>query len=281
MADETADTSMGGNRLDGDYLPLNTAHWGSRTASETALAERAWACDEPSWGIFGQPDAEVGLIDDVDGRDLLELGCGTAYVSAWARRRGARPVGLDPTPGQLAIAAAQQVAHDEPFPLVLARGEQLPIADESVDVAVSEYGAAIWADPYTWIPEAARVLRPGGELRFLGNHPLVLACSPVDGSVPAGDTLQRSWNDMHRFDWPEIELAATADRPAMTESAVIEFHLPPGRMIRLLRDCGLEVLEYIELNAPPGAASSSYDFVTTEWATRWPHEEVWKARKVR
>jgi hypothetical protein len=33
-----------------------------------------------------------------------------------------------------------------------------------------EYGAAIWCDPYRWIPEAARLLRPGGELLFLGNH---------------------------------------------------------------------------------------------------------------
>ncbi len=34
---------------------------------------------------------------------------------------------------------------------------------------VSEYGASIGCDPYTWIPEAARLLRPGGQLIFLVN----------------------------------------------------------------------------------------------------------------
>ncbi|WP_370327665.1 class I SAM-dependent methyltransferase [Euzebya sp.] len=265
-------------RATDDYLAVNTAAWGGRTESETALAQRAWAADVPSWGIFGQPDEEVGLIDDVAGSDVLEVGCGTAYVSAWARRRGARPVALDPTPGQLAIAAAQQAARDEHFPLVLARGEQLPFAAAAFDLVVSEYGAAIWADPHAWIPEAARVLRRGGELRFLGNHPLLMACSPVDGTMPARDRLQRSWVDMHRFDWPEVTLPATGDRPAVTEPAVVEFHLPPGAMIRLLRDSGFEVLDHIELTAHPDAVTS-HEFVTPDWAGRWPHEQVWKARR--
>ena len=43
---------------------------------------RNWATDEPSWGIFGAPESEVGFLpDDLDGKDAIELGCGTAYVS--------------------------------------------------------------------------------------------------------------------------------------------------------------------------------------------------------
>ena len=44
---------------------------------------------------------------------------------------------------------------------VQADAQALPFPDESFDLAISEYGASIWADPYRWIPEAARVLRPG------------------------------------------------------------------------------------------------------------------------
>ena len=36
------------------------------------------------------------------------------------------------------------------------------------DLVISEYGASLWADPYAWVPECARVLRPGGRLVFLG-----------------------------------------------------------------------------------------------------------------
>jgi ubiquinone/menaquinone biosynthesis C-methylase UbiE len=52
---------------------------------------------------------------------------------------------------------------------VRAAAEAVPLRDASFDLAVSEYGAAIWADPFTWIPEAARLLRVGGELVFLAN----------------------------------------------------------------------------------------------------------------
>ena len=55
------------------------------------------------------------------------------------------------------------------FPLHLGNAEATPFPDASFDFAISEYGAAIWCDPYKWIPEAARLLRPGGRLHFLGN----------------------------------------------------------------------------------------------------------------
>ena len=71
---------------------------------------------------------------------------------------------------------------------------------------------------------------------------------------------------MHRFEWPD-------DPPS------VEFHLGYGDWIRLLRRQSFEVTDLIELR-PPAGASTTYDFVTVEWARRWPSEEVWKARKV-
>jgi len=49
-------------------------------------------------------------------------------------------------------------------------------------------------------------------------------------------------------------------------------------MIRLLRDCGLEVEDLLEPRPGPDA-TTRYPFVTLDWARRWPCEEVWKARK--
>ena len=95
------------------------------------------------------------------GADSLELGCGTAYISAWLARRGARPVGLDNSAAQLATAAALQ-DRSAAVPADHASAEQIPLADAAFDLVVSEYGASIWRDPYAWIPKAARVLRPAG-----------------------------------------------------------------------------------------------------------------------
>ena len=59
--------------------------------------------------------------------------------------------------------------------LIEANAEDVPLPDASFDLAISEYGASIWCDPYKWIPEAARLLRPGGELIFLRNSTLCVA----------------------------------------------------------------------------------------------------------
>lgn len=55
-----------------------------------------------------------------------------------------------------------QAQFGQEFPLYRGNAEQLPFPDASFDLAVSEYGASIWCDPYAWIPEAARVPRESG-----------------------------------------------------------------------------------------------------------------------
>lgn len=252
-----------------DYLEQNRIAWNAEAESYVATGERAWR-SEASWGIWGAPESELRLLPDVAGWDVLEDGCGTAYVSAWLARRGARPVGLDNSPAQLATARRLQAENDLHFPLILGFAESLPFADQSFDFVVSEYGAAIWSDPYRWIPEAARVLRPGGELLFLGNSTLLMLCTPdgADADEPAKSELRRGFFGMHRFEWPQD------DPPA------VEFHLGHGDWVRLLRSNSFEILDLVEIQAPEGV-ESRYDFVTADWAHRWPAEEVWKARKVR
>jgi SAM-dependent methyltransferase len=247
-----------------DYLPANVADWTSRVDDQWEAGRRNWAKTEPTWGIFGVPETQVEMLPaDATGLRVVELGCGTAYISAWLARRGARPVGLDPTPSQLHIAHALQQEFELSFPLVRAPAEYLPFADDSFDFAISEYGAAIWADPYRWIPEAARVLRPGGELVVLGNSTLLMLCVPDEDDVPAGTDLIRPLFGLHRMDW--------------TDPPSTEFHLSHGEWIRLLRDNGFEVTDLVELR-PEVGAQTRYTHVTYEWSRRWPCEEAWKAR---
>ena len=246
-----------------DYLARNQAAWDAQAADYVEAGERGWA-GEPTWGIFQVPEQEVGLLADVDGRDAVELGCGTGYVSAWLARRGARPVGVDLSPEQLRTARRLQEEHDLRFPLVRAAAEHVPFRDGSFDLAISEYGAAIWSDPYQWIPEASRLLRSGGRLAFLGNSTLLMLCAHDDETVPADARLLRPAFGLHRMEWPGEES--------------VEFHLNHGDMIRLLRASGLVVEDLIELQAPEGA-TTRYTFVDAAWARQWPCEEIWVARK--
>lgn len=225
-----------------------------------------WSSAEPTWGIFNVPEAAVHLLPpNLLGLRTVELGCGTAYVSSWLARQGALPVGVDPAGGQLRIARQFQDEFGLRFPLVCAAAEQVPLRTGSFDFAISEYGAAIWADPYHWIPEASRLLRSGGELVFLGNSTLFMLCVPDEEGVPVEDRLLRPQFDMHRFEWP--------DDPA------VEFHLSHGDWIRLLRANHFEIDDLIELWPEP-EAEPSCSFVTAQWARRWPSEEVWRARRL-
>ena len=140
-----------------DDAKRNREDWTKANADYTdARASHNWAAAEMTWGVFGVPESSLGSLGDVGGLDVVELGCGTAYVSAWLARRGARPVGVDVTPAQLATARRCQAEFGIDFPLVEASAEDVPLPSESFDLAVSEYGASIWCDPHLWIPEAHR-----------------------------------------------------------------------------------------------------------------------------
>src|SRR5206468_2038091 len=133
----------------------NAKNWTQANADYTdENAEDNWASDI-SWGIWAVDESELNVLGDVAGLDVCELGCGTAYFSAWLARAGARPVGVDITPAQLETARRMMEKTGIEFPLVEADAAETGLPDASFDLVLSEYGASIWVDPYRWIPEAA------------------------------------------------------------------------------------------------------------------------------
>jgi len=73
------------------------------------------------------PEQQLDVLGDVRGLDVVELGCGTAYFSAWLARRGARPIGVDVTPAQLESARRCQDRFGITFPLVEADAGDVPL----------------------------------------------------------------------------------------------------------------------------------------------------------
>ena len=218
-------------------LALNVAAWTKYNAEYTDReAVGRWEAEEIDWGVWSVPESDVEVLGNVAGLDVVELGCGTAYFSAWLARRGAQPVGVDPTPAQLETARRCQRELGIEFPLVEAPAQSVPLPDASFDLALSEYGASIWADPAEWLPEAARLLRPGGRLVFLVNSPLSILCSPDGG--PSEERLVRPQRGMYRVHWVED---------------VVNFHPPHGVWIELLGRNGFAVERLVELLAPDDA----------------------------
>src|SRR5258708_27112203 len=126
---------------------VNRAAWSAVNAEYAAdHAMRAWRAGEFGWGIFDIPERELGVLGRVAGLDVVELGCGTAYLSAWLARAGARPVGVDLTPAQLETARRCQREFGLSFPLVEATAADVPLPSASFDAVISEYGASVWCD---------------------------------------------------------------------------------------------------------------------------------------
>ena len=211
-----------------------------------------------AWGVWQLPEDELRILGEVQGKDVLELGCGAAQWSIALSRLGARCVGLDASARQLAHARAAGAG----FPLLHASAEAVPLPDASFDLIVSDHGAFSWADPRLVVPEAARLLRRGGLLAFNVTTPWRAACLD-ERSEAESDRLQRGYFETFRL---------------AEEGGAVSFVLPYGDWIRLLAGSGLVVRDLVELRAPSPEASSSYGW-DAAWSRRWPAENVWVAEK--
>lgn len=252
----------------GGHVPVTRRLWDEQmSAWFERYARSRWAAAEPYWGMWCIPQSGLPVLPaNLADAAAVELGCGSAYVSAWLARRGARPVGVDISARQLALAHSLQGEFGLRFPLIQADAERVPLSTGCADLVISEYGASVWCDPYRWIPEAARLLRPGGQLVFLAQSTLARMCIPEQG--PATDRLVRDLFGLHRV----VQRGTSGSEYQL-------FTLPHGEWIRLLGRSGLVVEDLIEVQVPPNATNTDFPELPDAWARRWPAEEVWFARR--
>jgi SAM-dependent methyltransferase len=240
----------------------NRASWNAISDRYQAEHGAALRNAPMAWGVWRIPESELRILGDLRGREVLELGCGAAQWTIAMRREGIRATGVDLSERQLAHARARSAAEGVAVPLVQATAERLPFRDGSFDVVFADHGAPTFAPPDAVVAEAARILRPGGVFAFCMATPLLAMCWGSD----AGTATSQLRGDY--FSLGEIR-----------DGEMVEYQLPYGAWIRLFRRYGFAVEDLIELSAPEDAATTYDDFVTAEWARRWPAEHIWKVRR--
>lgn len=247
-----------------DYLLINKDIWNADATNWVDFAEAQWSLPTPRWGTWGNAEEDLNMLpSDMSGMDAIELGCGTGYVSYWMMRRGARVTAVDISPEQLQTARDLAAKHAADIAFIEVNAEQTGLPDASFDFAISEYGASIWCPADSWLREAWRLLRPGGRLVFLGNHPMSLVCSPLDGS-PADLRLHRPYRDMWGADWTKVEFEPTG----------VCFNLTISAWMDLFAEIGFEITRYQEVYAPEQALGTRAA-IPAEWAKSYPVEQVW------
>jgi ubiquinone/menaquinone biosynthesis C-methylase UbiE len=242
-----------------DHVRHNRKTWDAASAEYQAAHDVALTDAPLAWGAYRIPESELQVLGAVAGKDVLELGCGGAQWSTALTEIGARCVGLDLSTSQLKHARGRSATQ----PLLLASGEQLPFADAAFDIVFCDHGAISFCDPAVIIPEAARVLRAGGVLAFCISTPLLYLTWDDEKERPSR-RLHLDYDDLGRMELDED---------------TIDFVLPAGDWIRVLRKSGFEIEDLIELRPPRGATTTYAGFAPPKWARRWPAEWIWKARR--
>ena len=135
---------------------------------------------------FLYPENLELVAGDVQGKCLLDMGCGDgAEMLEWALA-GAIVTGVDNSPGQL--AAAQRNAEQLGVECRLIQADLLRMPEElrrgAFDVVFSAWVTAWIGDLDLWFGSAHKALKPGGRFLLNGGHPLSAHVKNVeDGEI--------------------------------------------------------------------------------------------------
>ena len=214
------------------------------------------------WGVWSIPETELNILGNVEGKRVLELGCGAAQLSIAINYLGGHVVGIDNSSGQLEHAKKLLEKHEMNFPLHHCSAEELPFLDGEFDIVFCDHGAMTFSNTLPTLKEAYRVLKPGGLFAFNIQSPLHEVCydEKEDKVTPK---LVKDYFSLGRL---------------TDEGGMVYFQHPIGKWIQMFLAVGFKIKGFIELKAPDGA-KSSYDFVPREWASKWPAENIWKLQK--
>jgi ubiquinone/menaquinone biosynthesis C-methylase UbiE len=246
-----------------NHVEQNREYWNGISADYQKQHASQLGKIDPTWGVWAIPERELCILGDVAGKDILEFGCGGAQWSIALARRGARMTGLDLSSEQLRHAREFVAAEGLDVTLVEGNAERTSFADASFDIVFCDHGAMTFANPRKTVPEAARILRPGGLFVFNMATPWLDAATERTTEV-VGDRLLVDYFDMPLW---QDSIGQTT------------FQLGYGDWIRLFRQSALVIEDLVEIR-PKETATTTYEgYAPLEWARRYPAEHIWKVRR--
>lgn len=215
------------------------------------------------WGPSCPPESRLRLLGDVEGRDVLDLGCGGGQSSVALAARGARVVGVDVSRAQLAHARALAERSGAEVRFIEAPLHALPLPDASADVALSAFVLGYVEDLGGALREAARVLRSGGRLVFSWSSPLFECTALTEEGMlivarPYYDSMPQ---EVHE-----------------DEGTTVEYPRTYGDYVRAIRAAGLVLEDLVEPRPMPveSAWSATHPLAKLQLV---PGTTLWVARK--
>ena len=214
----------------------------------------------------GVPAGEdLDLLGELDGTEVIELGCGGAQFGIALAQEGADVTGVDISEEQLAYARERADEHETDIELIEASVMDLPMIEaRSYDLAVSAFAFQWVADLQACFDEAYRILRPGGRLVFSVDHPLYRRLDPETGELSVS-----YFDDKPRREYRE-ELKAEMVVYRRRISEIVSPLLASGFTLKQLLEPGY---------ADPDAYESAYGMFQPEWMAQIPPTLIIAAEK--
>lgn len=246
------------------YLSRNQSSWDAYSKEYQTRHQTQLPTDDPTWGVWGIPESQLDILGlaDIKDKDVLEFGCGGAQWSIALARRGARMTGIDLSSSQIEFARQLIAQSGASVKLIHGNAEEVPLPDGSFDIVFCDHGAMTFADPYRTVPEAARLLRPGGLFAWNSATPLLYTCCNEKEDLT--EQLHRDYFTLHAIPEPE---------------GGVSFQIPYGAWVKLFRQSGFQIEDLIELQPPADAKTTYEGYAPLSWARRWPAEQIWRLRK--
>ncbi|HVL91640.1 MAG TPA: class I SAM-dependent methyltransferase [Actinomycetota bacterium] len=253
-------------RVRADRIAANRRGWDDRAARyQQAVGGRDMYAGRIHWGPNKFDDEHLGVIGDVAGLEVLEIGCGAAQFGIELARRGARMTGIDLSGEQILHGRANVKAAGVKMRLITGNAEKLRarFGEGTFDAVVSDFAAG-FMDLDLLLPEIAAVLRPGGFVALAWTSP-ILDCMTGAGEPPL---LAFKYSYFDRTPWVDGGRDAT-----------FEFKRTYGDWVRAFARAGLMLEDLVEPQAPRGAPHMEWGNFRWERTSMVPGTCIWKARK--
>lgn len=235
----------------GDDKVDNSAGWNAIAGAYQR--ERGWPHQALYWGIRCPPEPEIGVLDAVQGKQVLVLGCGGGQDCVALLRMGAaRVVGID--------SATEQLRHAEALCRPLGPTIELRHGDiqhlegeapESFDLAVSVHVLSYVANAAACLRGVWRCLRPGGQLALSVHHPL----DAITADEPPHGFNQSYFQVVTRWTWESLGGGG---------APFTSYHRPISEWFQLLCGAGFAVEKMLE--PAPVELPGPYDWRDSGWA---------------
>ena len=180
-------------------------------------------------GGLRDPDAGLNLLpSDMSGVEAIELGCGTAYVSGWMARRGARVTAIDMAEAPLAVARLHLKKSGMEIDYLRETAESHAAANAGAyDIVTCLEMLEHVPDPSSIVRSCAQLVRPGGDVFFstINRNPKSFVFAIV-GAEYILQLLPKGTHEYDKFIRPS-ELEEWARRAGLTLKTSIGLHYNP------------------------------------------------------